>query len=494
MSAATSPRLTAPELFGYRKYWAHRLTPAPFLPMSREEMDELGWDQCDVILVTGDAYVDHPSFGMAIVGRVLESQGFRVGIIAQPDWRSTADFERLGEPALFFGITAGNMDSMVNRYTADRRVRRDDAYTPEGVGGKRPDRSVIVYSQRVREAFPEDADRDRRHRGEPAPNRALRLLAGEGPALDRARLARGPARVRQRRAADRRDRASARGRREAGRDQKRPRHGVRRQRGRRRLDRDRLDAPRFAGPHRQAPGPVRDGIGDRGGRARGGGERARRERRALHAPRADGRPRAQLHPPAELRAGARRPGALRARVADPAHGVEPRQRARARAAARRQRRLAQSAADPAHVARDGSHLRAAVSAATASRVRRREDTGLRDDPFLRHDPARLLRRLHVLLDHRARGPDHPEPQRGLDPARDRDDPRPRARLHGRDLRSRRPDREHVPARMQEPRDRVRVPAAVVRVSRRLPELEHGPRAVDQALSEGARAARHQEGA
>ena len=123
--------------------------------MSREEMDELGWDQCDVILVTGDAYVDHPSFGMAIVGRVLESQGFRVGIIAQPDWRTAADFERLGTPKLFFGITAGNMDSMVNRYTADRRVRRDDAYTPEGVGGKRPDRSVIVYSQRVREAFPQ---------------------------------------------------------------------------------------------------------------------------------------------------------------------------------------------------------------------------------------------------------------------------------------------------------------------------------------------------
>jgi uncharacterized radical SAM protein YgiQ len=153
MSAATSPRLTAPELFGHRKYWAHRLTPAPFLPMSREEMDELGWDQCDVILVTGDAYVDHPSFGMAIIGRVLESQGFRVGIIAQPDWRSTLGLERLGPPKLFFGITAGNMDSMVNRYTADRRVRRDDAYTPEGVGGKRPDRSVIVYSQRVREAF-----------------------------------------------------------------------------------------------------------------------------------------------------------------------------------------------------------------------------------------------------------------------------------------------------------------------------------------------------
>jgi uncharacterized radical SAM protein YgiQ len=147
----------APDLFGYRKYWAHRLTPAPFLPMSREEMDLLGWDECDVILVTGDAYVDHPSFGMAIIGRVLEAQGFRVGIIAQPDWRSTADFERLGAPKLFFGITAGNMDSMVNRYTADKRVRSDDAYTPNGSGGKRPDRSVIVYAQRVREAFADSA-------------------------------------------------------------------------------------------------------------------------------------------------------------------------------------------------------------------------------------------------------------------------------------------------------------------------------------------------
>lgn len=146
-------RLNAPDLFGYRKHWAKRYGPAPFLPMSHEEMDLLGWDQCDVILVTGDAYVDHPSFGMAIVGRVLEAQGFRVGIIAQPDWQSTDDFERLGEPALCFGITAGNMDSMVNRYTADRRVRRDDAYTPGGHGGKRPDRSVLVYAQRLRQAF-----------------------------------------------------------------------------------------------------------------------------------------------------------------------------------------------------------------------------------------------------------------------------------------------------------------------------------------------------
>jgi uncharacterized radical SAM protein YgiQ len=148
---------TARDITGYRKHWAERFGTAPFLPMSRAEMDELGWDSCDIIIVTGDAYVDHPSFGMAIVGRVLEAQGFRVGLIAQPDWQSAQAFAALGRPNLFFGITAGNMDSMVNRYTADRRVRSDDAYTPGGVGGKRPDRSVIVYAQRAREAFKDAA-------------------------------------------------------------------------------------------------------------------------------------------------------------------------------------------------------------------------------------------------------------------------------------------------------------------------------------------------
>ena len=126
---------------------------APFLPMSRAEMEALGWQQCDIIIVTGDAYVDHPSFGMAIIGRVLEAQGFKVGIIAQPNWHGTQDFQVLGKPRLFFGVTGGNMDSMVNRYTSDRRVRSDDAYTPGGMGGKRPDRCVIVYSQRIREAY-----------------------------------------------------------------------------------------------------------------------------------------------------------------------------------------------------------------------------------------------------------------------------------------------------------------------------------------------------
>jgi uncharacterized radical SAM protein YgiQ len=141
-------------LFAYRHYWAKRLTPAPFLPMSRAEMDALGWDSCDVIIVTGDAYVDHPSFGMAVIGRVLEAQGFRVGIIAQPEWHSAEDFRRLGQPNLFFGVTGGNMYSMVNRYTSDRRLRSDDAYTPGGEGGRRPDRAVIVYAQRCREAYP----------------------------------------------------------------------------------------------------------------------------------------------------------------------------------------------------------------------------------------------------------------------------------------------------------------------------------------------------
>ena len=144
---------TAPDITGYRKHWAARFGTAPFLPMSRAEMELLGWDSCDVIIVTGDAYVDHPSFGMAIIGRVLEAQGFRVGIIAQPDWHGADAFAALGRPKLFFGITAGNMDSMVNRYTADRRLRSDDAYTAGGLGGRRPDRSVIVYAQRAREAF-----------------------------------------------------------------------------------------------------------------------------------------------------------------------------------------------------------------------------------------------------------------------------------------------------------------------------------------------------
>jgi len=137
----------------FRHSSAQNSRPAPFLPMSRAEMDALGWDCCDVILVTGDAYIDHPSFGMALIGRLLEAQGFRVGIISQPDWQAADSFRVLGKPRLYFGVTAGNMDSMVNHYTSDRKIRSDDAYTAGGMAGKRPDRAVIVYAQRCREAF-----------------------------------------------------------------------------------------------------------------------------------------------------------------------------------------------------------------------------------------------------------------------------------------------------------------------------------------------------
>ena len=142
-------------IFAYPAHRAGPVKPAPFLPMSRAEMAALGWDSCDIVLVTGDAYIDHPSFGMALIGRLLEAQGFRVGIIAQPDWLSVDAFRTLGKPNLYFGVTAGNMDSMVNRYTADRKIRSDDAYTPNGEPNKRPDRALVVYAQRAREAYPE---------------------------------------------------------------------------------------------------------------------------------------------------------------------------------------------------------------------------------------------------------------------------------------------------------------------------------------------------
>ncbi|MCF7821687.1 MAG: YgiQ family radical SAM protein [Mariprofundaceae bacterium] len=150
-TGATTPELTP--LFSAPKQRAGNFAAAPELPMSRNEMDRLGWESCDIIIVTGDAYIDHPSFGMAVIGRTLEAQGFRVGIISQPDWRSAEPFRKLGRPNLFFGVTAGNMDSMVNHYTSERRIRSNDAYTPDGEAGRRPDHAVTVYAQRCREAF-----------------------------------------------------------------------------------------------------------------------------------------------------------------------------------------------------------------------------------------------------------------------------------------------------------------------------------------------------
>ena len=127
--------------------------PLKALPMTRAEMDGLGIEQLDFVYVIGDAYIDHPSFGPAIISRVLESRGYSVGIIAQPDWHSAEEFKKLGRPRLAILVSAGNMDSMVNHYTSAKKRRSEDAYTENGVSGKRPDRAAIVYSNRCREAY-----------------------------------------------------------------------------------------------------------------------------------------------------------------------------------------------------------------------------------------------------------------------------------------------------------------------------------------------------
>lgn len=126
-----------------------------FLPINKKEMLDRGWDSVDFVYVTGDSYVDHPSFGAAIITRVLESKGFKVAVLSQPDWRSTADFVQFGKPRLGFFVTSGNIDSMVAHYTAAKRIRHDDAYTAGGVAGKRPDRAVIVYSKIIKELYPD---------------------------------------------------------------------------------------------------------------------------------------------------------------------------------------------------------------------------------------------------------------------------------------------------------------------------------------------------
>ena len=139
-------------LHTHKKYWAARLGIAEILPMSRDEMDMLGWDECDIIIVGGDAYIDHPAFSTGIVGRYLHHEGFRVGVVAQP--KDDADFLALGVPKLFWGINSGNMDSMVNHYTSEKRRRHDDAYTPGGKSGARPDRAVTVYAKTCRRLAP----------------------------------------------------------------------------------------------------------------------------------------------------------------------------------------------------------------------------------------------------------------------------------------------------------------------------------------------------
>src|ERR1700728_4148891 len=326
----SAPDLPTPSLAPLN---AAPLAPAPFLPMSRAEMLALGWEQCDVIVVTGDAYVDHPSFGMAIIGRVLEAQGLRVGVIAQPDWHSADPFRALGAPRLFFGITAGNMDSMVNRYTAERRVRSDDAYTPGGVGGRRPDRSVIVYAQRAREAYREvpiliggieaslrriahfDYWSEKVRRSILLDAKADLLVYGNG---ERAIIEIARRLVAGERIEDIRDVRGTSFVRTAG-------AGPWIE-----IDSTHLDAPGALAP------PV-DPYAMSAAASAGGGTRLvrfprpgahvdrgrrRHARRALPAPGAQCRSRAQRHPPACLRAGRGRSGALCACLAHSAHGVE----------------------------------------------------------------------------------------------------------------------------------------------------------------------------
>src|SRR5438045_1840556 len=133
--------------------WQERFA-APFAPTTAAELAERGWDAVDVVFVTGDAYVDHPSFAMAILHRVLERAGFRVAVLSQPAWTSCEPWRQFGKPRLFFAVSAGNMDSLINHYTANKKVRNDDAYSPGGRIGLRPDRATLVYCQRAREAFP----------------------------------------------------------------------------------------------------------------------------------------------------------------------------------------------------------------------------------------------------------------------------------------------------------------------------------------------------
>ena len=438
------------------RHRAHSGKAAPFLPMSRAEMTALGWDACDIVLVTGDAYVDHPSFGMAIIGRLLEAQGFRVGIIAQPDWQSAEPFKALGKPTVFFGVTGGNMDSMVNRYTADRRLRHDDAYTPGGEGGQRPDRCTLVYAQRCREAFKD----------------VPIVLGGIEASLRRiAHFDYWSEKVRRSVLADAKADLLLYG--NAERAVVEVAQPARRRRG---AARSRLHPGRRAVPPRARP------------LHRTARRRSRLRRRGRGPP-----PRRRRDPAAGLRAGRAGPRGLCPRLARAAPGEQSRQCAAARPAPRRPRPVAEPAADPADHRRDGFRLRSALRARAASLLRRREDPGLGHDQVLGDHHARLLRRLHVLLDHRARGPHHPEPLGGLDPARDRADPRQDAGVHRRDLRHRRADRQHVPDGVQGSEGRSGVPAAVLRVPRHLPEPEHLARRSDPPLSQGARGEGRQEG-
>ena len=425
-AAAENPQVSLP----------HRRPPsgraAPFLPMSGAEMTALGWDACDIVLVTGDAYVDHPSFGMAIIGRLLEAQGFRVGIIAQPDWQSAEPFKALGKPKLFFGVTGGNLDSMVNRYTADRRLRHDDAYTPGGEGGRRPDRSTIVYTQRCREAFKDvpivlggiEASLRRIAHYDYWSDKVRRSILADAKAdlLVYGNAERAIIEVANRIAAGEppRDLDSIRG---VALFRRVPEHYTE-------LHADDLDSADEGAARRPGDTVIRLPACEQVEQDK---EAYARASRVLHRESNPGnaRPLVQRHGDRDL-------------------WLNP-------------------PPIPLTTAEMDSVYDLPYARAPHPVLRRGQDPRLGHDQVLGDDHARLLRRLHLLLDHRARGPHHPEPLGRLDPARDRKDPRQDAGLHRRDLGHRRADRQHVPDGLQGPQDRGGVPAPVLRVSRHLPE-------------------------
>ena len=487
------PMHAARNLFSYPRAAA---APAPFLPMTRAEMQALGWDACDVIIVTGDAYVDHPSFGMAIIGRLLEAQGFRVGIIAQPDWHSAEPFRELGAPNLFFGITAGNMDSMVNRYTADRRIRSDDAYTPDGAGGCRPDRSVIVYAQRCARGLSRRAGRHRRHRGVAAAHRALRLLVREGAPLGPDRCQGRPAGVRQRRARDRRDRPSPGGG-----------EGIRDITDIRGTAFMRRGTPsgwiEIDSTHLDAPGPLDKPIDPYAWANR-------KEKKPVPLP-ADAEPGSptvvrfarQVRNVDRERSVIRLPS-HRSVQEDPVLYAHASRILHLESNPGNARALVQRHGDvdvwlnPPPIPLTTTEMDAVYELPYQRRPHpvygKAKIPGLGDDPLLGDHPARLLRRLHLLLDHRARGPHHPEPLGGIGAARDRR--RVRDTVPGftgviSDLGG--PTANMYRLACKSPQDRSGLPAPVVRLSGHLPEPQHRPCAADRAVPQGARAAGHQEG-
>ena len=422
----------AKPLFDYPKYWAECFGPAPFLPMSREEMDQLGWDSCDIIIVTGDAYVDHPSFGMAIIGRLLESQGFRVGIIAQPNWQSKDDFMKLGEPNLFFGVAAGNMDSMINRYTADKKIRSDDAYTPGGMAGKRPDRASLVYSQRCKEAYKHvpivlggiEASLRRIAHYDYWQDRVRNsiLIDASADILLYGNAERAIVEVAQRLSYGQKveDITDVRGTAFIRRDTPQGWYEV---------DSTRIDRPgkvdKIINPYvntqdtqacaiEQEKGPVEDPNEAKVVQLLDS-PRMTRDKTVIRLPSME-----KVRNDPVLYAHANRvlhletnPGNARALVQK--HGevdvwFNP-------------------PPIPTDHRRNGLRVRHALRACSAPGVRQGKNPGLRHDPFLGQHHARLLRRLHLLLDHRARRADHPEPLGRVDHPRDRRDPRQGAGLY-----------------------------------------------------------------